>query len=228
MRLEISTECPLKTSWKWPKLKWQCIQVGPSNVKDHNITADIQPGISDKQQAETEGLSPRPGSDLPEGQGRAPSSDRDGIFPWWSLGGCTEDRLARLMQSMKASRSFPDAGVTRMSALWPGNTQSKPQWQVNTEGCEFVRFHRLRGPWTQCLWKIISWWSGCCQGPYGEASHALCLRNSASRIPREGWRTQTLSCSIYNSWEGPFSHNECCISQKEKVSFFNPLIEVKQ
>lgn len=46
----------LKTSWKGPKLKWPCIQMGIVTLKEQTITTDKQLGISGKQQAETEEL----------------------------------------------------------------------------------------------------------------------------------------------------------------------------
>lgn len=145
--------------------------VGISNVKDHSKTADKQLGISGKQQAESEGLFPYQGSDLPEGQETA-SSDSDRLF-WCLRPWMLHRRQAREMQNQKAFQPCSDTRVTGTPALESGKTPNKPRWRVNKEGCEFVRFRRLPATLTQCLLKSFCNDPTIPGSPYGGASRSL-------------------------------------------------------
>lgn len=97
--------------------------MGIPSLKDRRLSADKQLGISGKEQAETEGLSPQQGSDFPEAQERAQSSDSDRLFP------CQQPRMlhrgqARQIQTKKGFQSFSEARVMGTSALLSGNTLS--------------------------------------------------------------------------------------------------------
>lgn len=79
--MPMGKRCRVKNQLKMTQAKMTMHSTGIPSLKDHSLSADKQLGISGKRQAETEGLSPQQGSDLPEAQERGQSSDSDRLFP---------------------------------------------------------------------------------------------------------------------------------------------------
>lgn len=94
-RMVMGKRCRVKNQLKMTQAEMRGIQMGMSTLKDLSITADNQLGISGKQQAETVRLSLQHGSDLPEGQERAQSSDNDRVSLWRQPGMLHRCRLDR-------------------------------------------------------------------------------------------------------------------------------------
>ena len=126
------------------------------------------------------------------------------------------------------TQSRSDTRVTGLSALLPRNTQSKTQWQVNKEGCEFVRFQRLPAILTQWLLKSFHDDRPIPRAPYSEPSRSLPaqlrIMNPQGQLKEHITFQQRVLIiggkrSLTKSIESP---------QKENLSFLYHLVEVKQ
>ena len=126
------------------------------------------------------------------------------------------------------TQSCSDTRVTGLSALLPRNTQGKAQWQVNKEGCEFVRFQRLLAILTQCLLKSFHDDGPIPRAPYSEPSHSLPaqlrIMNPQGQLKEHITFQQRVLIigekrSLTKNIESP---------PKENLSFLYHLVEVKQ
>lgn len=142
-----------KTSWKWPKLKWRCIQMRVSNLKDQCITADNQLRISGKQLAETEGLWTETWLWSPSWLRVSPV-----LWQWQALAEAASDKADRLDPDATARKPHPSLFTCHSALLWVFlsnsaiQTQSKAQWQVNKEGCDLSNSKGFQPSWLSAYW----------------------------------------------------------------------------
>lgn len=184
----------LKTSWKGPKLKWPCIQMGIVTLKEQTITTDKQLGISGKQQAETEEL-PWNMAQISRQAKREPSPlTRTGSSPGGGPRCYTADRLDRCRAGKPFSLfEMPEHPGCQPCCVGIPRVRHSDRWI--TKGMKLSDSKGFKPLWLSTYWSHFTT-IRLFPEPLTLKHHILCQHSSGSWILRGGWRNRCFTATV--------------------------------